>query len=196
MPTGRFPVTGVILAGGRGRRMGGSDKGLVEVEGWPLIDRVIAALAPQVQQLLINANRNIQEYESYGYPVVPDELPGYQGPLAGMLTGLHNASNTHVVFVPCDALSLPPDLVARLRESLIGNDAEACIAHDGTRLHPVFALLDRRLAGSLEQYLVSGGHTVEAWVLQQKHAVVDFSDCPQGFVNLNTPADLEGVSQV
>lgn len=194
MVTESVPITGVILAGGLGRRLGGSDKGLVEVEGWPLIDRVIAAFGPQVQQLLINANRNIQEYERYGYPVVPDELPGYQGPLAGMLTGLLNASNTHVVFVPCDALSLPPDLVARLWESMRSNDAEVCIAHDGTRMHPVFALLDRRLAGSLQGYLESGGRGVEDWVLQQKHAVVDFSDCPQGFVNLNTPEDLEGVT--
>jgi molybdopterin-guanine dinucleotide biosynthesis protein A len=105
MATGSVPVTGVILAGGQGRRMGGSDKGLVEVEGWPLIDHVIAALAPQVQQLLINANRNIEAYERYGHPVVPDELPGFQGPLAGMLAGLRNATNTYVVFVPCDALS-------------------------------------------------------------------------------------------
>ncbi len=174
--------------------MGGSDKGLVEVEGWPLIDRVIAAFAPQVQQLLISANRNIPEYERYGYPVVPDVLPGYQGPLAGMLTGLRTAAYTHVAFVPCDVLSLPPDLVARLWETLRQNDAEACVAHDGTRMHPVFALLDRYLSTSLEQYLESGGRAVEEWVQQQKHAVADFSDCPQGFINLNTPADLEGLT--
>lgn len=170
--------------------MGGCDKGLVEVEGGPLIDRVIAALAPQVQQLLINANRNIQRYERYGYPVVPDELPGYQGPLAGMLTGLRSASSSHVVFVPCDAMSLPPDLVARLWAALRAADALVSVAHDGTRLHPVFALLDRRLADSLDRFLEAGGHGVEDWVRQQQYAVADFSDCPERFANLNTPEDL------
>mgnify|MGYP001813635643 CR=1 FL=1 len=175
--------------------MGGSDKGMVEVGGWPLIDRVIAAFAPQVQQLLINANRNIQAYERYGYQVVPDGLTGFQGPLAGMLTGLRNAAHDHVAFVPCDVVALPPDLVTRLWEALQAADADICIVHDGTRLHPVFALMKRTLAGAVEQYLESGGRTVEDWVLQQSYAVADYSDCPQGFVNLNTPADLEDLAQ-
>ncbi len=174
--------------------MGGSDKGLVEVEGWPLIDRVIAAFAPQVQQLLINANRNIQAYERYGYQVVPDGLTGFQGPLAGMLTGLRNAAHDHVAFVPCDVVALPPDLVTRLWEALQAADADICIVHDGTRLHPVFALMNISLAGAVEQYLESGGRTVEDWVLQQRYAVADYSDCPQGFANLNTPADLESLA--
>ena len=185
-------VTGVILAGGRGRRLGGRDKGLVTVQGRPLIEQAIAAFAPQVSEVIINANRNISLYERYGYPVVADVLPDCPGPLAGMLTGLRHARHDDVVVVPCDALSLPPDLVERLYQALVREQAAACTVYDGERLHPVHAWLNRRLAASLERYLRSGRRKVEDWMREQRLALADFSDSSQSFRNLNTVEDLEG----
>jgi len=186
------PLCGVILAGGRGRRLGGRDKGLVTVRGHPLVEHVIAALAPQVNGIVINANRNRSLYERYGYPVVDDFLPDYPGPLAGILAGLHHVRGD-IVVVPCDALSLPPDLVVRLRQALAKEMAEVSIAHDGERLQPLYALLKRTLNVSLEQHLRQGRYKVEDWMREQRFAIADFSDAPQGFCNLNTAEDLQAL---
>jgi molybdenum cofactor guanylyltransferase len=183
------PVSGVILAGGRGRRLGGRDKGLVTLQGRPLVEYVIAALAPQVSGIVINANRNISLYERYGYPVVVDVLPDYQGPLAGILAGLLHVQGD-IIVVPCDALWLPPDLVVRLWRALAQGTADVGIAHDGKRLQPLYSLLKRTLNVSLEQHLRQGRHKVEDWMREQRLAIVDFSDIPQGFRNLNTVHDL------
>jgi molybdopterin-guanine dinucleotide biosynthesis protein A len=182
-------LSGVILAGGRGRRLGGRDKGFVTVHGRPLIEHVITALAPQVSGIVINANRNRSRYERYGYPVVADVLPDYPGPLAGILTGLHHVQGD-IVVVPCDALSLPPDLVMRLWQALVQGKADVSVAHDGTRLQPLYAVLKQTLAESLERYLRQGRHKVEDWMREQRLAIADFSDAPQGFRNLNTAEDL------
>ena len=155
-------ICGVILAGGRGRRLGERDKGLITVQGHPLVEHVIAALAPQVNGIVINANRNRSLYERYGYPVVDDV-----------------------------ALSLPPDLVVRLRQALTQEKADVSIAHDGERLQPLYALLKRTLNVSLERHLRQGRYKVEDWMREQRFAIADFSDAPQGFSNLNSVEDLQ-----
>jgi len=184
-------ITGVILAGGRGRRVDGNDKGLVEFQGRPLIEHVIDAILPQVSVLIINANRNLPDYGRYGYPLVSDVLPDYQGPLAGMLTGLQNASSACVLFVPCDTPALPANLVRRLAETMACLDVDICIPNDGVRNHAAIALMKRSLQGSLQDYLESGGRKAEDWVLAQKYSAVDFSVCPGSFRNLNRPGDFE-----
>jgi len=185
-------ISGVILAGGRGRRFGGRDKGFVTVQGRPLIEHVIAALAPQVSEIVINANRNIARYERYGYPVIADVLPDYPGPLAGVLTGLHHVRGD-IFVVPCDALSLPPDLVIRLWQALVQGKADVSVAHDGVRLQPLYAVLKRQMTVSLERYLRQDRHKLEDWLREQRLAIADFSDAPQGFRNLNTVEDLEAL---
>jgi len=184
-------VTGVILAGGRGRRMHGRDKGLITYNGNPLIEYVIAVLLPQVDELLINANRNIEAYKQYGYPVIPDELPGYPGPLAGMLACLEKAAHDHVVFVPCDTPDLPDNLVEQLLHTMQETGFRACYVHDGQRAQPVTALLHNSVQISLAQYLACGDNKVMDWMQQIDATPVDFSNSMEAFVNINSPADLE-----
>jgi molybdopterin-guanine dinucleotide biosynthesis protein A len=185
-------LSGVILAGGRGRRLGGRDKGLVLLQGHPLIQHVIAVLAPQVDGIVINANRNLSRYEGFGYPVIVDTLPDYPGPLAGILAGLRHVQGD-IVVVPCDAMSLPPDLVMRLWQSLVQGKANVSVAHDGARQQPLYAVVKHTLTESLEWYLRQGRHKVEGWVREQRFAIADFSDVPQGFSNLNTLSDMEAL---
>ncbi|HIA09076.1 MAG TPA: molybdenum cofactor guanylyltransferase MobA [Chromatiaceae bacterium] len=185
------PVTGVILAGGRGQRMGGVDKGLVEYKGTPLIEHVIAVLSPQVDELLINANRNIKIYEQYGYPIIADELPEYPGPLAGMLTCLGNATHDHVVFVPCDTPALPDDLVERLLHDMEQSGNRACFAHDGERAQPVIAMLRSSVQIPLAQYMACGQSKVMDWMQQIAATPVDFCDSRTAFANVNSPDDLQ-----
>jgi len=179
-------ITAVILAGGMGRRMGGQDKGLVEFEGRPLIAHVIDAVAPQVDRLLLNANRNREAYGQFGYPVVTDDLEGYQGPLAGILAAMKRATTPFLLVVPCDAPHLPGSLVERLLEALQRENADIAVAHDGERLQPVHALISTHLAGDLEAYLSSGERKIDRWYLRHPVTVVDFSDQPETFVNVNT----------
>lgn len=184
-------VTGVILAGGRSQRMEGLDKGLVDYKGSPLIEYVIAVLSPQVEELLINANRNIDIYKQYGYPVIPDELPEYPGPLAGMLACLGTASHDQVVFAPCDTPDLPDNLVERLLYGMQESGSQACFAHDGQRAQPVTALLHHSVQKPLAQYLACGKNKVMDWMQQIDATPIDFSNSPEAFVNINLPADLE-----
>jgi molybdenum cofactor guanylyltransferase len=193
--TVHLPVTGVILAGGRGRRMGGNDKGLIEVQGRPLIEYAINALRPQVDELMISANRNISVYKKYGYPVVPDALPDFQGPLAGMLAGLTRASSEYVAFVPCDVLSLPDDLVSRLMGPLTENKAEVCMAHDGERCHPVIALLKSSLVDVLQADLEKSVRKAEDWMRSRKIVIADFSYASGSFFSINSPEDMEKISR-
>lgn len=181
------PITGLILAGGKGRRMGGADKGLLEWGGRPIIEWIIEALRPQVASLIINANRNRARYAEYGYPVVGDTLPDHQGPLAGFAAVLAAAATEWVVTVPCDGPRLPTDLVARLWEGR--GQAEIAVAHDGERLQPVYALLPRRLLPDLEAFLAAGERKIDRWYARHPMATVDFSDCTRHFANLNTPHD-------
>ena len=170
--------------------MGGGDKGLVELCGKPLIKHALAALSPQVNTIIINANRNRERYAAYGYPVIADSRQGFQGPLAGMLSCLEAAEMEFMVSVPCDSPLLPDDLVARLFRQLSDEEAEISVAHNGDRMQPVFALMPVSLAPSMRAFLDNGGRKIDRWFEQHKLAVTDFSDKPDSFRNINNPAEL------
>jgi molybdopterin-guanine dinucleotide biosynthesis protein A len=188
-------ITAVILAGGKARRMDGMDKGLINLNGRALIDYIISVLRPQAGDILINANRNLQQYSRYGLPVVADMLGGYFGPLVGMATGMHTTDRPYIVTVPCDSPLIPGTLVETLYRSLDEQQADISVAHDGTRMQPVFALLRCELLPDLLAYLDEGGRKIDTWYDRQRLAIADFSDSPDTFLNLNTPQDklaLEG----
>ncbi len=184
-------ITALVLAGGRGRRMGGVDKGLVELDGQPLVGHLIHAIAPQVGALLISANRNRARYRAFGYPVVSDELDGFQGPLAGFLAGMKHIPTPWMITVPCDAPLLPADYVRRMADALAAAGTAIAVAHDGSRLQPVHALIARSLYGALARYLAGGDRQIERWYRQQGAVAVDFSDHPDVFRNLNTAEERD-----
>ncbi len=191
-------VTGVILAGGRGSRMGGADKGLQNFNGLPMALHTLMRLSPQVGEVMINANRNLAAYEAFGVPVWPDVLADYAGPLAGFLTALERCETPWLVTVPCDTPLLPLDLVARLRQAAHDADAEIAMAaarEDDGRMHPqpVFCLLRVDLLESLVRFTQSGGRKVDAWTGRHQVAIVPFDrpeDDPRAFFNANTLAEL------
>ncbi|OGA29345.1 MAG: molybdenum cofactor guanylyltransferase MobA [Betaproteobacteria bacterium RIFCSPLOWO2_02_FULL_68_150] len=182
-------VTGVVLAGGQGRRMGGVDKGLQPFRGKPLAQWAIERFAPQVDELIINANQNAEAYARCGHRVVPDELTGFAGPLAGLHAGLKAAGGEFVATVPCDSPFLPSDLVARLRCALGDNDL--AVAKTGSQAHPVFALARRSVLPHLEAYLARGGRKIDDWYATLKVVEVAFDDEAEAFRNLNTREELE-----
>ncbi len=179
-------ITAVILAGGRGQRMGGEDKGLIDLNGKPLIEHVIRGIAPQVESILINANRNQARYQAFGYPVVADSLLDYQGPLAGFIAALETIDTEDMVTLPCDGPLVPPDMVERLYQARRAAQAEIAVAHDGKRMQPVYALIPKRLAESLRRYLDAGDRKIDLWYRNHRVADADFSDIAQTFVNINT----------
>lgn len=183
-------ISGVILAGGLGRRMGGTDKGLQELRGRPLVDWVSERLAPQVDELLINANQNLARYAQFGFPVVPDRVPDYAGPLAGLHAALSAATHPLVATAPCDSPFLPIDLVARLRAGLDEQGGDLAIARTGSQLHPVFCLCRRSLLPSLDDYLAGGGRKVETWCAAVNAVAIDFDDVAEAFENINTRDQL------
>jgi len=183
-------VTGVVLAGGRARRMGGQDKGLVELNGRPMIDYVITALRPQVDAVVINANRNLERYAQFGVPVIRDVREGYLGPLAGMASALRELRSELALTVPCDSPFLPLQLYQRMREALFDTDSDLAVATDGRRLQPVFLLLRLALEDSMSRFLQSGERKIDLWFSRHKIVEVDFSDTPQAFSNVNTPEEL------
>jgi molybdenum cofactor guanylyltransferase len=189
----RQTVTGLVLAGGLGRRMGGEDKGLVELAGRPMVEHVLDALRPQVGPLLINANRNLERYGGYGYPVVSDALQGYMGPLVGALSALQRLETEFLVTVPCDAPLIAPDLVGRLHEQCVTGDADVAVARDGERLQPVFLLLRASVAPALDAYLAAGGRKIDAWFGEVRVATADFSDRLDTFINVNDPDERRRV---
>jgi molybdopterin-guanine dinucleotide biosynthesis protein A len=189
-PSGIAPVTGVILAGGMGRRMGGVDKGLQLLNGRPMAARVLARLAPQVGEVLINANQNLERYALLGCRVLPDRLGGFAGPLAGLHCGLSEARNDLVATVPCDSPFLPEDLVARLAEPLLDASVDLAVAMTGTQPHPVFCLARRRLLPHLSAFLQSGGRKIDAWYATLKFVEVAFDDQAAAFSNINTVEQL------
>ena len=182
-------VTGIILAGGKARRMSGRDKGLIEINGQAMISYVIKALEPQVAKILINANRNRKAYENFGYPVYTDDSLDFQGPLAGIAAGIPLSKTKFICTCPCDGPLIANDLVARLYKSIIEQNAEISVAHDGNRMQPVYALIDCNLLESLKKYLHSGERKIDHWFEQQKLIKVDFSDNKDCFMNVNTPED-------
>ncbi|TMH41284.1 MAG: molybdenum cofactor guanylyltransferase [Betaproteobacteria bacterium] len=181
-------VSGIVLAGGLGRRMGGVDKGLQLLHGRPMIAHVLARLAPQVDDIVINANQNLERYAAFGHRVVPDEIGGYAGPLAGLHAGLAAVSHPLAVTVPCDSPFLPSDLVARLHSDLGSNDL--AVAKTGEQPHPVFALVRRSVAESLRAFLASGGRKIDAWYASLKVVEVLFDDEADAFRNINTLEEL------
>ena len=183
-----FPVSAVILAGGRATRMGGDDKGWVPLVGQPLIVHVLERLRPQVDEVLINANRSQARYQALA-PVIGDGNDDFQGPLAGMQAGLTAARHDWVLFVPCDGPALPRDLMARFRAALTPQ-TELVVAHDGEHLQPVVALLHRSLLPSLQRALAEGERKTGAWFARHRMTVVPFADAPDAFINLNSPAEL------
>ena len=182
----RKEITGVILAGGRAQRMGGIDKGLILLNGNPMVEHVIAALRVEIDNLLISANRNLEQYAAFGYPVVPDIMDGYLGPLAGMASGMQAAKTRYIVTVPCDSPLIANNLVQRLYETLIRDDADICTAHDGERMHPVFAVIRCELLPSLLENLNAGQRKVDRWYAQHRLAVAYFRDEPEAFLNVNS----------
>jgi molybdenum cofactor guanylyltransferase len=187
----RADITAVILAGGKARRMEGEDKGLIELHGRPLIDYIIAGLRPQVGGILVNANRNLERYGTFGYPVIGDMLGDYFGPLVGMATGMQAADTPLLMTVPCDSPFVPEGLGEALYRAMLAADAEICVAHDGIRLQPVHALLHCDLLPDLLAYLHDGGRKIDTWYEQHRMALADFSATPEVFLNLNTPEDRQ-----
>ena len=173
--------------------MGGCDKGLIKLLGKPLVEYVIRALKPQVAEMIINANRNRERYAAYGYPIIADLMDGFYGPLAGMASAMQAARTPYIVTTPCDSPFVPSDLVKRLYGGIEEQAAEIAVAHNGERLQPVFALLDRNLQSSIIAYLKRGERKIDRWYEEHRLTIVDFSDQPNTFVNVNTPEDVETV---
>ncbi|MBU3712056.1 MAG: molybdenum cofactor guanylyltransferase MobA [Limnohabitans sp.] len=198
-------VTGIILAGGRGSRMGGVDKGLQNFQGMPMALTALMRLGPQVSEVMINANRNLSAYESFGTAVWPDGLADFAGPLAGFLVGLERAETPYLVTIPCDWPGFPLDLVQRLGDALMAQDAEIAMAaapetdREGlirVRTQPVFCLLKTDLLESLVRFTHGGGRKIDAWTALHKTVVVAFDtpdDAPQAFANVNTLTDLQAL---
>lgn len=190
-------ITGVILAGGRGSRMGGVDKGLQPYLGMPLALHTQMRLMPQVGGLMINANRNLGAYDSFGVPVWPDATEEFAGPLAGFLVGLEHCKTPFLVTVPCDTPAFPEDLVARLAKALAADDAEIAMVRAadaerpdaGPQPQPVFCLLRTTLLESLVTFMQSGGRKIDRWTAQHRCVLVDFPD-PAAFFNANTLLEL------
>jgi molybdopterin-guanine dinucleotide biosynthesis protein A len=183
-------ITGVILAGGQGRRMGGADKGLVEFLGKPLVSHVIQRLSPQVDEILVSANREIEAYAALGHPVISDAIEGFAGPLAGLHMGMTKAKHPYVLTVPCDTPLLPMSLVDRLVRGLTNCDADVAVAKTGMQTHPVFCLCRKTLLPHLEEYLQSGGRKFDDWYSNLDVAEILFNDAPQAFININTREEL------
>jgi molybdopterin-guanine dinucleotide biosynthesis protein A len=189
----RHKITGLVLAGGLGRRMSddglGLDKGLQPFRGKPMAVHVIERLKPQVGPLLINANRNQQQYEHFGAPVIADAIEGYAGPLAGLHAGMIRTTTPYLATVPCDSPFLPLDLVERLASELVSQEAQLAVAYSGAQAYPVFMLLDMQVRDSLEAFLATGRRKIDAWYAALQVATVDFED-DDAFRNINTPQEL------
>jgi molybdopterin-guanine dinucleotide biosynthesis protein A len=182
-------ITVLILAGGRGSRMGGRDKGLIPVLDRPILDHLLARIGVQSQRILISANRNLQQYARYGYPVVRDTLNGFAGPLAGILAGLSACKTAFMLTLPVDAPLLSPDYLTRMKRSFEQNDTPACVAEFEGQVEPVFCLAEHGTLSALETYLAAGHRSVHGWLNQIGATQVDFSDVPEQFINLNRPSD-------
>ncbi len=182
-------LTGMVLAGGEGRRMGGRDKGLEPFAGLPLVGHVVKRLEGRVAELLINANRNADAYRFFADRVIADVVMdgaegGFKGPLMGIYSGLRAAKTPWLLVAPCDSPALPDDLVARMVKGIGQHDI--AVAFDGERLHPVVALLRTSLADDLAATLAEGERKIDRWYARHNWCKVDMSDCPDAFANLNT----------
>jgi molybdenum cofactor guanylyltransferase len=190
----REDITALILAGGKSRRMGGRDKGLLPFGKGLLVGYVVDAIRPQVGTVLISANRNQDEYRRFGFPVIPDPLDDFQGPLAGFLAGLENMTTDYLLTLPCDGPVVVADLAQRMVAGLTEAGADIAVAHDGQRLQPVYALLHRRVMPDLRLALEEGERKIDRWYPRHHWVTVDFSDVPEQFSNINTPEDYSRVA--
>jgi molybdenum cofactor guanylyltransferase len=183
-------VTGVILAGGLARRMNNCDKGLVRFKGQPMVSYAIAAMQPVTDQTIINANRNIPEYQAFGLPVVSDQTDSFDGPLAGVLTAMMFAETGVLLVMPCDSPLVKAHHLQKLLATRAVVDADVAVAFDGERLHPVFLAIKATLKASLQDYLLSGRRKIDLWLEQHTMVKADFSAEPEIFVNINTMTEL------
>ncbi|MEH6469788.1 MAG: molybdenum cofactor guanylyltransferase MobA [Halopseudomonas sp.] len=200
----RSEISALILAGGRAQRMEGCDKGLVELRGQPMICHVIDVLAPQLDLIRINANRNQATYAALGcsnspashateqpFEVISDSMSDYQGPLAGIAQGLQSCTTPWMLVTPCDTPFLPHDLLERMAVQAVQQQADIAVAHDGQRLQPVVSLIKRELFASLQNYLTGGDRKIDRWYANHNWCRVDFSDQPEAFLNVNTLKDKQ-----
>ncbi|MGY6275144.1 molybdenum cofactor guanylyltransferase MobA [Methylomonas sp. MgM2] len=187
-------VSGVVLAGGLGRRMGRQDKGLTPFHGRPLICFALAAMAPLVDELFISANRNQESYRQFGYRVIKDRNSKFDGPLAGILAAMQAAANPTLLISPCDSPMIQSEDLQQLLDAMTA-DVEIAVASDGKRLHPVFAALNTGLQADLCRYLDGGERKLQTWFGRHKLAEVDFCDRPEIFLNINTPEQLRALSK-
>lgn len=183
-------ITGVLLAGGQGSRMGHVDKGLVMLRGRPMAAWVLERLSPQVDEVIVNANQNSDRYAAFGYPVFGDQIGGFAGPLAGLHAALVMARHPLVATAPCDSPFLPTDLVERLHAALIAQSADLAVAHTFEQAHPVFCLCRRTLLPHLTAFLESGGRKIDRWYASLKVVQVRFDDQEDAFRNINTLDEL------
>ncbi len=188
-------ITGLILAGGRGSRMGSIDKGLQGFRGKPMVAHVLERLAPQVDEVLINANRNLDEYAAFGHRVIADAIDGFAGPLAGLQIGMTHASHPLIATVPCDSPFLPPDLIARLLAAMNRDNADLAVAKTFDQPHPVFCLTKTSLAPHLRAFLESGQRKIDKWYATLNVVEVPFDDEEAAFSNINTAAELKSFEQ-
>ena len=188
-------ITAIVLAGGQATRMNRIDKGLVELNQKPLIEYTIESLFKQIQSIIINANRNIEIYKQYGYPVIEDDLKDYSGPLSGIASCMKAVTTRFVITVPCDSPFIPLDLAQRLYNSLISERSEISVVHDGERMQPVFSLMKVSLLPSLLDYLASGERKIELWFQQHQLTLCDFSDKPDAFININTQEEIDAIEK-
>lgn len=192
----RSEIAGVVLAGGRARRMGGIDKGLVEICGKPMCELVIELLAPQVGKVLVNANRNLGEYARFGATVVEDYFSGFLGPLAGVASAMRAAQTPWVITVPCDGPFLNDDYVRRMCEQ-VSPRTKVVVARDSERLQPTYMLARTSTVNDLNAFLASGERKIDKWFVKHSYATCDFSDSPQCFVNINSEEErLQAEAQV
>ncbi len=188
-------ISGVILAGGLARRMNNQDKGLVPFQGEAMISHAIKAIQPVVDQLLINANRNLDQYQQFGFPVVSDETDTFEGPLAGVFSALKTIDNddSFLLVTPCDSPLVCSYHLQKLVDPLMSEQKDIAVAHDGERLHPVFMVLKNSLADSLADYLKGGQRKIDLWIEQHDFITVDFSSEKHIFQNINTLSELEAL---
>ncbi len=191
----KTPITGVILAGGLGTRLNGDDKGLVEINTRAMVSYVIERFSPQVDALLINANRNLERYREFGFQVIPDAIQDYPGPLAGIGAALATAKSERIACAPCDCPFLPTDFVGRLVTAMDTAGAELSYAVSNGRPQPVFAVINCSLFDSLTDYVNEGGRKIMNWYRSLDAVAVDFGDDAVGFANINTDAELAQAEQ-
>lgn len=187
-------ISAVILAGGKGTRLAGLDKGLVELNGVPLVQHVIERIQPQVPEIVISANRNIKTYEKLGFAVYADDINDFAGPLAGILKALQQCKSEWLLAIPADSPFVPHDLALRLSQNI--QDNKIAIPHDGNHLQPTFALIHKSLVTSLEHFLQQGDRKARVWMQQQPHTIVDFSEQEHAFININTEDELKKAEKI